>query len=208
MRFLAIAAWVAAAVGSLSGCGQTDPVSENAKTTAAISEIAAKMSTGVPSDPIARVVYEFLEAVRQGDTAIAGQRLTPTALQKTQEANLVFSPPGSPTATFKVGNVEMIEKDKAVVDSVWTDLDADGKPHSEPTLWALRLTDGAWRISGMIAEMDPNQPPMVIDFENPETMAPQTPEQPANLVNQPTNSSPSQPPSEVARNPFDQSSPR
>jgi len=208
MRFLATVSLAAAVVGSLSGCGQSDPLSENAKTSAEISQVAAKMSSGVPSDPIARVVYEFLEAVRQGDTAMAGQRLTPTALQKTQEANLVFSPPGSPTASFKVGDVEMIEKDKAVVDSVWTDLDADGKPHSEPTLWALRLTDGTWRISGMIAEMDPNQPPMVIDFENPETMAPPKPTQPANLVNEPTNSSPSQPQSEVARNPFDQSSPR
>jgi hypothetical protein len=208
MRYLATVALAAAVVSLLSGCGQSETPSENAKTSAAISEVAAKMSSAVPSDPIARVVYEFLEAVRQGDTAMAGQRLTPTALQKTQEANLVFSPPGSSTAAFKVGDVEMIEKDKAVVDSVWTDLDADGKPHSEPTLWALRLTDGAWRISGMIAEMDPNEPPMVIDFENPETMAPQKPTPPANLVNEPTNSPKTKPASEVARNPFDQSSPR
>ena len=37
-------------------------------------------SADVPSDPIALVVYNFLNAVRQGDTAAASGHLTPLAL--------------------------------------------------------------------------------------------------------------------------------
>ena len=79
-----------------------------------------------------------------------------------------------------------------MVDSVWTDLDADGKPQSEPTLWALRLTDGKWRISGMAAEIG-TPPPMVIDFENPETMAPPKPIDPATVVGPATTAARGQP---------------
>ena len=82
----------------------------------------------IPSDPIGRVVYDFLESVRvgQGENA-AAKLLTPLALQKIQEQDLNIAPPGSPTARFKVTHVEMMEGDRAVVDSTWTDVDADGK---------------------------------------------------------------------------------
>jgi hypothetical protein len=191
-----------------SGCGQSEaPPAAGAATTAAPASAQAGAST-IPNDPVARVVYEFLDAVRQGDTSAASQRLTPLALQRTSEMDFVFAPPGSPTASFKVGNVEMVDQDKAVVDSVWTDLDADGKPQSEPTLWALRLTEGAWRISGMAAEMGVNQPLMVIDFENPETMAPPKPVDPANVAGPAGGAPGAQPSAEVARNPFEQAAPR
>lgn len=196
-----------ATIGVAIGCGGSDAPAPAASTTVGAGAITADQvvtSAEVPNDPIARVVYEFLNAVRQGDTAVASNHLTPLALQRTNEMDFVFAPPGSPTARFEVGAAEMVEKDKAVVDSVWTDLDADGKPQSEPTLWALRQTEGQWRISGMAAEMGPNQPPMVIDFENPETMAPQKPIDPKMIVG-PAPGGPGAPPSsEVARNPFDQ----
>jgi hypothetical protein len=121
----------------------------------------------VPSDPVAKVVYEFLSAVRSGDTETASVRLTPLALQRTSELELNFSPPGSATATFQVGAVEVIDADKAVVESTWMDLDADGKPHEEKITWALKLNQGQWRISGMAAELGEDQPPVVMDFENP-----------------------------------------
>ncbi|MCC6491749.1 MAG: hypothetical protein IT424_01870 [Pirellulales bacterium] len=159
-------------------------------------------SPGAPADPIARVVYEFLDAVRRGDTQAASQRLTPLALQKTSEMDFVFAPPGSSTARFEVGAVELVGQDKAVVDSVWTDLDADGKPQSEPTLWALRLTEGQWRVSGMVADMGDDQQPLIIDFENPETMAPQQSANPARVVDAETAPNAEKPADEVARNPF------
>ncbi len=121
----------------------------------------------VPSDPVAQVIYQFLEAVRCGDTESSSTRLTPLALKRTSELDLNFSPPGSPTATFRVGAVEMIDAEKAVVESTWTDQDADGVPRDEKITWALKLSSGEWRISGMAAEVGPDQPPVVMDFENP-----------------------------------------
>jgi hypothetical protein len=205
MRSTMIAGLVLA-IALATGCGQSDAPQAGGKSAATPMTITADQvptSAEVPADPIARVVYDFLDAVRQGNTAVASQLLTPLALQRTSEMDFVFAPPGSPTARFEVGASEQIEADKAVVDSVWTDLDADGKPHSEPTLWALKLTDGKWRISGMAAEIGAAQP-MVIDFENPETMAPQKPVDPATIAGPAATQPASQPKSEVARNPFDQ----
>ena len=132
---------------------------------------SAPLGKDVPSDPVALVVYEFLEAVRCGDTDSASVRLTPLALKRTSELDLNFSPPGSPTAKFSIGRVEMIESDKAVVESTWSDLDADGQPNVEKITWALKLTDAEWRISGMAAEIGPDLPPVVMDFENPGQIA-------------------------------------
>jgi hypothetical protein len=181
------------------GCGNSETPSPAAGTSAA--------AAGAPADPVSRVVFEFLDAVRQGNTAAASQRLTPLALQRTSEMDLNFSPPGSATARFTVGSVRKVEADKALVESMWTDLDADGKPNQESIVWALRLTDGQWRISGMAAELGPDQPPVIIDFENPESMverepAPSTPGAPA------TNPSAPRPTDKVAADPFQQSTPR
>jgi hypothetical protein len=128
-------------------------------------------ATPAPSDPVARVVYDFLEAVRIGDTDTASSQLTPLALQRTNELDLNFSPPGSATARFQVGAVEMVDAEKAVVECVWTDDDADGKPRDEKITWALKLNAGQWRISGMAADMGPDQLPVVMDFENPGQLA-------------------------------------
>lgn len=145
------------AVAVFTGCGSQ--------------EVTDSASPSAPSDPVARVVYEFLEAVRVGDTEKSSSRLTPLALQRTNELDLNFSPPGSPTARFTVGAVEMLDAEKAVVECVWTDNDADGTPRDEKITWALKLNAGQWRISGMAADMGPDQEPIVMDFENPGQLA-------------------------------------
>ena len=140
-------------------------------------DVASPAVDNTPRDPIARVVYEFLDAVRRGDTSAASSRLTPLALQRTNELDMNISPPGSRTAKFEIGATELIDNDKAIVESIWSDQDADGQLSKEQITWALKLTEGAWRISGMAAEIGPNQPPVVIDFENPEPLT-----APANLA--------------------------
>src|SRR5690606_20230880 len=87
------------------------------------------------------------------------------------EYDLKIAPPGSDTASFSIGPVEKIDEDKAVVESTWSDVDVDGNPSEEKITWALKLGDGQWRISGMAAEIGPDQPPVVMDFENPGQMA-------------------------------------
>ncbi len=160
-----------------SGCGQdaAPSVGEDASVgtaVAAASDASSKTADKTPSDPVARVVYEFLDAVRRGDTDGASVRLTPLALKRTTELDMNISPPGSDTAQFQVGATEMIDNDKAIVESTWSDQDADGQTSNEQITWALKLSEGQWRISGMAAEIGPNQPPVIIDFENPEQAAP------------------------------------
>jgi len=136
----------------------------------------------VPNEPIARVVHDFWEAVRTGDVQAATDLLTPLAIKCISDNDYAFAPPASNTARFQVGRSEQIERDKAIVESIWTDVDADGQPQDEKITLALRLVGGKWRISGMAADLGPNQPPMVMNLEDPaEFFGPQKPSRPRQI---------------------------
>ncbi len=147
------------AIAATIGCGASSEPSS-----------ASAGASAVPNDPIGRAVYSFLDAIRTGNTDASSALLTPLALKRIVENEMSFAPPASEMARFEIGKVEMFEADKAAVDTVWTDVDADGKPTNEPMTWALKLTDGQWRISGLIAYMGADQPPIVVDFENPDQL--------------------------------------
>jgi len=132
----------------------------------AIAVVAASGCASKTDSP-AEVVAEFLDAVRQGNSESASTKLTPLALKRIKENDMDFAPPASETAKFRIGKVEMFEEDKAFVESVWIEQDPDGKNYEEVMTWGLRLTDEGWRISGMAAHIGPNQPPILVDFENP-----------------------------------------
>ena len=155
--------------GTSIGCGKSGGPAAHQST--------GSLTTGTqPNNPIAQVVHQFLDAVRQGNTEGASRLLTPLALQRTSEMELNFSPPGSSTAKFSVGEVEMIDDERAIVRSVWSDLDADGVASNEQITWALKRSADQWRISGMAAEVAENEPPVVMDFENPgELLEPKPP---------------------------------
>lgn len=203
-----IAKWAAvAAIGFSVGCGGSDAPATSASNGAAGGNAAATPgpSGEIPSDPVGRVVYDFLESVRmgQGENA-AAKLLTPLALQKIQEQDLNIAPPGSPTARFKVTHVEMMEGDRAVVESTWSDVDADGKQYQEPIYCALRICDGQWRIHGMAQYMGEGQAPMVIDFENLDALIEQQPA-PQNVPkDQLVTPAGEQPAASVATDPFNQ----
>ena len=207
-----IAMWAAvAAVGFSVGCGGSDASKPAASAPAANGAAAAGE---IPSDPIGRVVYDFLESVRIGKGEDAASKLlTPLALQKIQEQDLNIAPPGSPTARFVVNHVEMLENgDHAVVQSTWTDVDADGKQYQEPIYCALRICDGQWRIHGMAQEM--------IDFESLDAMLEAEQKEldqmspanvPADQLAAPggqTAPAGEQPAASVASDPFNQTAPR
>jgi len=118
-----------------------------------------------------QVVCTFLEAVRTGNDAQASLMLTELARQETQKHELVVAPPGSDTAKFEVGDVEIVAKDElAHVASKWTDIGEDGQPHSDDIVWALRRDPQGWRIAGMATKIFPEEPPLLLDFEQPEEM--------------------------------------
>lgn len=125
---------------------------------------------GVDAGTPVTTVSTFLEAVKTGDDAKAETMLTPLAVEKTKGADLAVSPPGSPSASFSVGEVEMIDSNTAHVASIWTDVGEDGTKQSETFVWVVKLTAEGWRISGMASKPFPDQEPLILNFENPAEM--------------------------------------
>lgn len=117
----------------------------------------------------AKAVDEFLSAVRAANDQKAAMMLTETARKKTKEMNVVVAPPGSPTASFKVGETEMVEEG-ARVRSFWTDLGEDGKHHTDEIIWFLRQEPEGWRIAGMAMQIFEDQKPLLLNFEDPADM--------------------------------------
>jgi hypothetical protein len=111
----------------------------------------------------------FLEAVRIGDDKTAATLLTPVARKKTAEKQMVVAPPGSDTATYSVGDVQYVD-DGAHVASDWTDVDAEGRMHTDRIVWILRQESEGWRIAGMATKVFPDRPPVVLNFEDPDDM--------------------------------------
>lgn len=141
-----------------AGCGSAEPPKP-----------AADASQGDTPGPD-RVVHAFLDAVRTGDDANATKLLSPLARQRTAEKELEVAPPGSDTASFQVGAVEIVGEGGAHVASTWTDLDDEGKPHSDDIVWMVRLEDEGWRVVGMATRLFPNEPPLFLNFEDPDDM--------------------------------------
>ncbi|MBL9123435.1 MAG: hypothetical protein JNG90_07360 [Planctomycetaceae bacterium] len=142
---------------ALVGCGSAEPPKPTADAAGA-------------SIPPEQVVQAFLEAVRTGNDDTATNMLSPVARQKTAEKDLAVAPPGSDTASFTVGEVEMIDGGGAHVASTWTDLDEQGKPRTDSIVWMLRLEAEGWRVVGMATRVFPDQPPLFLNFENPDDM--------------------------------------
>ena len=138
----------------LSGCGQSSPTGGS--------------SSAAHRDPD-DVVAEFLEAVRTGDDAKAADLLTTLARRKTAEKEMVVSPPGSETAKFQVCDVNLSGQE-ADVATDWTDLDADGHPHTDRIVWRLRKENEGWRIGGMSTKVFADQDAIFLNFEDPDDM--------------------------------------
>lgn len=121
-----------------------------------------------PSVTPGEVVEQFLSAVKQGNDAEAETKLTKSALKATQEEGMVVSPPGSSTAQYTVGPVEMVEGGAHVL-SQWSDGEGE-EFRTDEIIWVLKIDDNAWRINGMITKVFPDLPPVVLDFEDPSDM--------------------------------------
>ncbi len=148
------------ACAPLCGCGGGTPTQDQAD------KSNSSGSTASPKDS----VVQFLQAVKDGDDKIAEKMLTSLARQKTAEFDIAVAPPGSQTATFEVMETELIAEDAAHVSSRWTDYDEDGQPHSDELVWMVRHEPEGWRIAGMAARLFPEEPPLFLDFEDPEDM--------------------------------------
>lgn len=118
-------------------------------------------------------VSAFLNAIKSGDQDTANAMLTSLAREKTAEQEMGLAPTESDTAQFEIGEVEFpAEGDGrlAHVASKWTDIGEDGQPVTDEILWALRREKEGWRIGGMATHVFADQPPVILDFEDPEDM--------------------------------------
>jgi len=155
-------------VGVAAGCGSSNPKGEAATqgtaTQTAQTPAPAKAEQGGPAE----AVTQFLDAVRRGNDEIATKMFTPLARKRAAELDIQVAPRGSDTAKFEVGKVEQVGEDVARVASKWTDLDKNGRPRTDEILWMVRREAEGWRIAGMAATVFEGEPPLLLDFEQPE----------------------------------------
>ncbi len=160
--------WLLLLVVSLVGCGESQPP-QTSETNPSDSNSAAAMTSVTANGP-AVAVKQFLEAVRTGNDDTAAGLLTTKAREETARMDLVVAPPGSDTASYEVGEVEFLNADAARVHSTWSDLDADAQRRSDPIVWVLRNEPEGWRIAGVAATVFAGEPPLLLNFENPQEM--------------------------------------
>ncbi|MGH7139647.1 MAG: hypothetical protein ACREHD_28235 [Pirellulales bacterium] len=163
-----------------SGCSKTEVQSEvetsstagDANDTASESQ-TARVDSPADREAAAQVVRDFLQAIKSGDETVSNDLLTPLARQKTAELDMAVAPMGSESARFEVGAVELPQEGEgelAHVASTWTDIDDDGREHTDEILWVLRREDEGWRIGGMATKVFEDQPALLLDFEDPVDM--------------------------------------
>ncbi len=169
MRWLVISAALAVLA---SGCGKSAGTSSTAPGggDAVGPNGNAVAQSGEQLEGPAAAVQEFLEALRTGNDEKAAKMLSATAREKTASLNRNVTPPASDTARFAVGKVEYINDDGARVACTWTDLDEEGQPKTDEAIWVLRREDEAWRVAGVAAQVFPGEPPLLLNFEDPEDM--------------------------------------
>ena len=144
----------------------TTPQGSEAAGTATNDRTDAGAKAGGPD----KAVAEFLEAVRTGNDEVATQMLSAVARQKTAALNRNVTPPASDTAKFTVGKVDYVGNDGARVACTWTDLDPDGQPKTDEAIWVVRREANGWRIAGVAAQVFPGEPPLLLNFEDPDDM--------------------------------------
>lgn len=153
----------------MSGCGKSagtvePPVASNAVAPGNASQDSAKL------DGPAAAAHEFLEALRTGNDEAATKMLSATAREKTASLNRNVTPPASDTARFTVGKVDYVNDDGARVCCTWTDLDENGQPKTDDAIWVLRREPEGWRVVGVAAQVFPGEPPLLLNFEDPDDM--------------------------------------
>jgi hypothetical protein len=162
---------IVASIGLISciGCGsgsQVEPAVAGQTASAAVASTTATSTHPTPTD----VVSQFLDEVRRGgEDSRANDLLTERARVELSRIGQSIQPIGSPDARFVVTRAESVPGDdsSALVHSLWSEPDGS----EIQVVWAVQQEPVGWRISGLAMELEPNQAPVVMDFENAEMMA-------------------------------------
>ncbi len=130
-------------------------------------QLNAAPSNQPTMSPPAEIVAQFLDSLRRGDEVLTAQLMTTAARAEVARHNLAVSPPGSPQASFQIGETREIEAGRALVESVWTEPSNGTDPVMRTeVLFDVRLEQHGWRLAGMVIDMGAEQEPIIVDFEN------------------------------------------
>ena len=152
------------------GCGTSSEPAAQQDAPSPTQSVAAS----VPDTPPTDVVSQFLDEIRRGgQDSPANRLLTSKAQSELKRIGRTVQPIGSPDARFQVTRFENVpdEPNSALVHSIWTEPNGDNTTANFQVVWAVEKEMGNWRISGLVMEVDPNESPVIIDFENGEMMA-------------------------------------
>lgn len=157
------------ALGTI-GCGSSSTETAAVAPKAAASDTGAEPAVASPTD----VVSQFLDLIRRGgEDSGAGSLLTETAQSELARIGRNVQPIGSPDARYTVTRATAVpgQPDASLVHCLWQEPVEGGGIVEYQVVWALQLETAGWRISGLAMEIDPNQDPMIIDFEDGTRMA-------------------------------------
>ncbi len=141
------------------------------KVDVATSPAAADELPGVDAEP-ADVCKRFLELLQSGNRLAAENLLTRTALTATSKAGLKLEPMGSANSRYQMGDTryatikqELAQVDCEIVDQI------EGVDVRSPVTWLVRKQNLGWRITGLLVQLEPNQPLNLLSFENVQDIA-------------------------------------
>ena len=147
---------------AISGCGGESQTTDEPKQ-------GDEQAQAAPGDeqlePAAAAVAAFLEASKNGDDEGTAAMLTRQARETAAKMDLAVGASASDTATFEVGDIQYAGEDIARVACLWKD-----QGRSSDAVWVVRKTDDGWRIAGVAFTVFENEPPLLLNFENPEEM--------------------------------------
>ena len=167
----------ALASAALIGCGPSETASTEPVALAVAVPAAPLPAPAV--HPSETTVAQFLDRVRRGDQSQpAAALLTQTARTVLRSLGREVMPIGTPESVFEVTRSSATaaadgspSSDDRLVHTLWTEPAEDGTTTQYQVVWAVIRQSVGWRISGLAMEPSPGAEMVVMDFENPETMA-------------------------------------
>jgi len=161
---------------ALIGCGDSQVAeSDSAPAPAASTENGDSAETPENQFPVTpksspeEVVKAFLNSIRQSDVEVARLLLTETARIETAKIGLVPDVMGAPNSTYEILGSRELSQDGAHVSTKWTESSVEGENTFEIN-WVMRKGDEGWRVSGMATQLNPEDQPVFLNFENPDEM--------------------------------------
>lgn len=168
-------AWLAILLLLATGCNKENATEPSATTPQTSDVAAAPAENGeaaqvVKTDTPETAISEFLDSLQKGMDDKATMLLSKLAREKTASLNRRVTPPASDTAKFTVGEVKYLDENRAAVKCTWTDYDEDGQLKTDEPIWVLRKEPEGWRVAGLAVVVFPDEPPVELNFEEPEEM--------------------------------------